>query len=702
MRKLTALTIALIIILLSFSLAGCDKSFVRVDSALNITNDFSGSRNITVVFPLDAKIDELKDAILEENPCDDIKGASFEYMGIEEDGYYFSLNLSFASKKEYLEEINALIAREADVFLSKVNSPLTKGVRMSEDFDVADIISWIVRLSKSDPSASKLEFKYTNNAVSINNEVFTSGSTIDIDSRKGFCVNSITVETTNFKDKKYGRSFTFSFPNETYQSNKDDIEAYFLSNTSSSCSYYGWSSKGQNTEYSVIYENITLNELEEFTSMLLDTQNTEIFYGDRDNSSTPLSEGLTFDEKFDTYSFIGSDAPSPKLSYKYALPTKTIHGDGSLKIDGNYSTFGYWEDGVYIMNTDASAVSLRIPDGIQYSINGINFTTESLPQKRFKRTTQFLYSKTDGYDGLKYAMNFFKTKGANAEESEDDSNLLLSVTCEGTVNEINEKLIRLFGSGNYLTYDERQSALSLSSKTKFIDYINLGYMLNSTNSNRPMTYTVFSSSEENITSLSNDAQVMYTKSNAEKLKVDIEKGNATVEYNGNVPIVSHIIIYSVLGAFLLAITVFVCIMLMRHNKKKETQALPLPQKTKVYGNEAQNDDTQSDLSASQVTQLQATQLQEPQFQATQLQAAQPSLAQTTTFSLSELGVLSDKKNKKYIDEINKDIEEKLEAERLENLKKELKAKEIEEMGRKIYGTSDPGESEPVDENSKSE
>ncbi len=685
MRKLTALTVALIIILLSLSLSGCDKGFVRVDSTLNITNDFSGSRNITVVFPLEVKIDELKEAVLKENPCEDIKGASFEYIGIEEDGYYFSLNLEFASKKEYLDEIDALISREADVFLSRINSPLTRGIRMSEDFDVADIISWIVRLSKSNSSTANLEFKYTNNAVSINNEIFTTNSTIDIDNREGLSVNSITVDTTNFKDNKYGRSFVFSFPNETYQSNKNAIEQYFLSNTSSSCSYYGWSSKGQNTEYSVIYENITLDELEEFTSMLLDTENTEVFYGDRDNSSTPLSEGLTFDEKFDTYAYIGSDARSPKLSYKYALPTKTIHGDGSLKIEGNYSTFGYWEDGVYIMNTDASAVSLRIPDGIQYSINGINFITESLPQRRFKRTTEFLYSKTDGYDGLKYALNFFKIKGAKAEESEDDSNLLLSVTCEGTVNEINEELIKLFGSGNYLIYNERKSVLSLSSKTKFIDYINLGYMLNSTNSNRPMTYTACSSSEEHIASLSNNEDVVYANSNSKELKVEIEKGNATIEYNGNIPLVSHIIIYSIISVLLIAVTVSVCIMLMRHNKRKEALTLLLSQKS----NENQTHTINSDLSKARATQMQTTQLQ-------------PSLSQTTTFSLSELGVLSDKKNKKYIDEINKDIEEKLEADRLENLKKELKAKEIEEMGRKIYGSSESDEAGSADTDSKSE
>ena len=65
--------------------------------------------------------------------------------------------------------------------------------------------------------------------------------------------------------------------------------------------------------------------------------------------------------------------------------------------------------------------------------------------------------------------------------------------------------------------------------------------------------------------------------------------------------------------------------------------------------------------------------------------------QTTTFSIFELGVLS--RNKKYVDEINRDIEERLEADRLEARKKELRRKELEEMGRRVYGSDEDAETE---------
>ena len=74
----------------------------------------------------------------------------------------------------------------------------------------------------------------------------------------------------------------------------------------------------------------------------------------------------------------------------------------------------------------------------------------------------------------------------------------------------------------------------------------------------------------------------------------------------------------------------------------------------------------------------------------------PSLAQTTTFSIFELNALS--RNKKYVDEINKDIEERIQQDNLENRKNDIRAKQLEDLSRKVYGTSDPDaapETEPA-------
>ena len=73
-----------------------------------------------------------------------------------------------------------------------------------------------------------------------------------------------------------------------------------------------------------------------------------------------------------------------------------------------------------------------------------------------------------------------------------------------------------------------------------------------------------------------------------------------------------------------------------------------------------------------------------------------SLDQTTTFSIFELGALA--RNKKYVDEINKDVEERLHAQSLEDQKHDIRARELEELSRRVYGeeTDDPAESKDAE------
>ena len=59
--------------------------------------------------------------------------------------------------------------------------------------------------------------------------------------------------------------------------------------------------------------------------------------------------------------------------------------------------------------------------------------------------------------------------------------------------------------------------------------------------------------------------------------------------------------------------------------------------------------------------------------------------QTTTFSIAELTALSDNTDKKLREEIDKDINEKIENDRIIALAKELKEKEVEQLIKMVYG-----------------
>lgn len=681
-RLLSIVSVVLLCLVMCMGLSACEQPAVTVTSETDINSSFAGSRTVGIVYPLSANIDVLRDKLVENSPAADIDGADFTYAGVEENGYRFELRLTFPNKTKYEEIVSALIGRSADVFLSQKNTTLTKGIRMAEDFDVSELISWVERDTDSEKETRNLRFDYPGCTVKIANQDYQTGSTVSINDCKGSPLNSISVKTSNDKEGSFDRTFTFTVPNETYNHDKQAIEQYFLANTSPDAKYSGWSSEGANMVYTVIYEGLDLDKLTEFTSMLLDTDSVEVFYGDKDNASTPLSEGKAFEESLDTFSFIGPDEGYPAFEYSYSLPTSTTHGDGSVFENGRWVSSGVWEEGVYKMSADTGAVKVRIPDGVQYSINGINFYLTSLGVSRFRRTTEFLYSKTDGYDGMKYASDYFASKGAVSETGENDDDLYCRVICEGSADEITPQLVNLFGSGNFMAYRRNEGILALTVKTELLDNVNLGYMLNAGNANRPMTYYVSSDGGENIVSISVDgSETAYAEHSASSLP--IQNGVASVEYRGNIPIVSNIIIYLLIGVSLLGLTAVICVMLVRPKRRRRPAPDPL-------------NNPEAYLDTSTGVQPKGFDDEMPQDDPENSDEDTPSLAQTTTFSIFELNALS--RNKKYVDEINKDIEERIQQDNLENRKNDIRAKQLEDLSRKVYGTSDPDaapETEPA-------
>ena len=651
MKKLISILLAAMLILAAaLMLTGCSVEPAEVSSALNITSAFRGSRVVTVKYPLSTDIDAIKDTILADDPTDEVEGVTFSYRGVEGDGYYFELLFEFIDREDYEREVTAVIGRTATAFLSRKDTVLTRGTRMAENFDVSDLIAWILRATESDSATKGVEFRYPDNTVTIDSDEFTTGSTIAVNSVEGSTVNSVSIRTSNDKEGHFDRTFVFSVPNESYVAAQEAFEAYFDANTADAAEYAGWSAEGVNMTYTVIYKGLSLRTLIQYTGMLLDTDNVSIYYGDKDNASTPLYEGLAFEESLDTFSFIGPDRGAVTLQYDYSLPVSTVHGDGAVFTDGRWIPAGAWTDGVYQVEMSSGSVQLRIPDGVQYAISGIDFRLESLGGERFRRTTDFRYSKTDGSAGMNYAAAFFTAKGFRASTGEDENSLICSVICEGTTSALTAELVRLFGSGNFMAYRSSSSTFSLATKTTFTDYIDLSSILNSTNAACPMRYYVSSSSGENIVSLSLDgSEKAY--SSAEKSYLSLSSGVGTVEYYGSIPITSHIIIYLLVGLSLLCATVFLAYSMLRQRKSRISAGAQ-----RIVDAAGLGDDDDEAL---------------------------PSLTQTTTFSIAELGVLS--RNKRYVEEIDKDVEQRIEADRLTARKKEIRQKELAEMERKVYG-----------------
>ena len=198
----------------------------------------------------------------------------------------------------------------------------------------------------------------------------------------------------------------------------------------------------------------------------------------------------------------------------------------------------------------------------------------------------------------------------------------------------------------------------------------------------PMNYTVFSEGGENIVSVSVDgSETAYTDHSRGTMPV--KNGCAEIRYHGNIPVISSIVIYLSAGAILLVLTAFIAIKLIK--PKKRRYADPLNNPDEVYDTE--EIEAQEPETPSEDVEVPAKDIK-------------TSLAQTTTFSIFELNALS--RNKKYVDEINKDIEERIQADSIRDQKNDIRARELEEMSRKVYGEQSGTEQSEADSPAQAE
>ena len=139
-----------------------------------------------------------------------------------------------------------------------------------------------------------------------------------------------------------------------------------------------------------------------------------------------------------------------------------------------------------------------------------------------------------------------------------------------------------------------------------------------------------------------------------------------------------IVIYLSAGLVLLILTAFIAIKLIKPKKKRLPD--PLNNLEAVYADADMPEDATDDASEN-----------DTEDASSEEKGARAPLAQTTTFSIFELNTLV--RNKKYVDEINKDVEQRLHEQSLEEQKHDIRARELEDMSRKVYGAPTPSSDE---------
>ncbi len=551
-----------LIIVLIFSMAvlftGCGETGITAESILKTDENFSGTRTINLRLPSKIGVTQAIELLNKNMPdMDEYKDSiSVEDTSDNQHTNQITFTITFDSKDDYTNKVSQLLGNEVTVNMAKPDNALISGTRYVEDFDAVQLLSWITTVLESNFDVTKINYDFESNVVDLDGSLFTTGTTAVVNEVEGEPIEKIYISTTNYKNNSYDREFVFEVTEAVYKSLGKDLEYYLDDITNELAQYKGWTNKGGLYEYKVIFKNLNVEELKNVTNQIMDMSQGSIAYGDFTNSSTPLSEGLIFEEQLNTLNYMGNDKSMVPVVYNYSVPTNTTHSEGSVLENGSWINKGTWSDYTYTLETNKGAEKIHIPDGIQYPISGINFYLNNNGGDNFTRTVDILYAK-DNENGVSYAFNFFKGKGANVTREEDASYYICRIKTEGTALEVSKKTVEYFGGGNHLDYEYKENPMDISDYTNFVDYINIGYMLTAENMSKPMTYTVTKTGAENIVRVNVDSDknknTLDRPDEQGKYVVTFTGGNASISYNGSIAHWGKLTLFTVIAVAIIVV-----------------------------------------------------------------------------------------------------------------------------------------------------
>lgn len=585
-RKIISVLLLLLIAMPILTFYGCGEKTFEYESMLKLDKQFKGVRTITLnsgtalITNSDTRakfneiISEYCPSVLQREEVED--NGSLKYI----------FTLTFESKSDYLSKLSVITDRQVQATLVHPNSELAKGWHFVEDFKTDDIFSWLKNgIDEKKYNDLQFDLSCVSNVINMDGDIQScKGDNTEVNAVKGYAVTGLFIETTNNKKDNYDRKFTLSVPQKTYEEMGDKLISVMKKRTLDSAAYSGWTQQGNNQEYQIVYNGLSLSELQKATALFLDCDTVSLYYGDQNNGSTPLAEQLVFEENINTLSFVPKEDSKVDLSYKYSLPLKTTHGEGVQLKDGVWTKTGEWVDGIFSLKSGDSVYDIRIPDGIQYEIKGINVTLESYDDDNFTRCLDFVYSAVNGQEGRDYAYDFLNKKGVSVTRMKSDDGVICRITSKGTAKKISEEINKLFGGGNSLSYSQYTDSMSVVTNVAFTDEINISYMLTGKNKDVPLVYTLYTKGNESVSGFSgvtSDGSGDISSLDIDKVNgyvLHLKGGETTVKYTATLPYPQGVVIYCVCAFFMVMLTALLIFVFNKRSKMLEKKHAELMQK----------------------------------------------------------------------------------------------------------------------------
>lgn len=342
--------LALMMVMITGLLTGCSAGST-VDTILNINDDLSGSRVMTLVVDqsvydeyFTGTVEQLNTVIAEKCP-QELTWAYDDSTGV----MIYTFTLNFTSPADYKTKVDAIIGEGSNVELtiSKADSVWASGVYVKEQFSTSELLEWLKTASVeaefiSSSNSSKL-FQLGNHTVVFGGVEYSTYSNMSVDEITYVDINSIDLLTDVSGYDSYNKTIVLSIPQESMNLKGDEIKSWLAGKVPSGAAAL-WSEDGTDSIYTVTKSDMNAEGLEAFLNEFFGTELCSVVQTDIRENMSPFSFNVGLVETIDFTNYLVGD-----ILYRTDINyyVKGING----YVGGRYlDSLAYYDEGDDISN----------------------------------------------------------------------------------------------------------------------------------------------------------------------------------------------------------------------------------------------------------------------------------------------------------------------------------------------------------------
>lgn len=474
MKKKAKWLLLLLVSVVVMLMTGCGGE-VRTSSETEVDANWAGTRTITARFSrstfnreADATIQSLDQLIQSECP------SQLEWERVLKSGYYeYSFKLSFTSMEDYKQKIDAIIGEEGHVTIETVDTLYEEQVILKEDIEPSDLLIWLKKAlareeNRSLANVEKLFRDYTNKLI-------CNGEKLDLEDEdylnytndRHVEFKGIDFVTDLTEDNLLNRTIEIRMILNISEEKQAQIREEFATRLPEGATAT-WGEKENQTFYQATMQNMTPQQLSEFTNAVMACQTDGM-------KSVSTSDGMfqfkqEFQETVDLSSYFVSDVDElPFLYYAKASDgISFVSSESEQEQTDNQSTdvernsksmeFPYAENGYQILvDDDIDEETIIFLFDNSYQVSNIDVTTEVGWNNKFERTIVLNYDRIplqSEQEAIKLKMQEEAQGLSSIDLQTQEDQFGVVVKQSGTADEITEAFQTIFNSDSYVSYEQ--------------------------------------------------------------------------------------------------------------------------------------------------------------------------------------------------------------------------------------------------------